>query len=84
LLLALKLLCSSTEMGLELRKSASSILSGGSSATPALAASAELLIGAAQVAPGNASSCGMEASSKSPDSHSSCAMSMSRSSHEPM
>ena len=34
-------------MGLELRKSASFILSGGSSATPAVAASAELLMGAA-------------------------------------
>ena len=34
-------------MGLELRKSASFILSDGSSATPAVAASAELLMGAA-------------------------------------
>jgi len=53
LLLALKPLCSSTEMGLELRKSASSILSGGSSATPAVVATAELLMRAAI-------SCGMD------------------------
>jgi len=43
----LKLKLSGTEMGLQLRKSASSILSGGNSATPAVVATAELLMRAA-------------------------------------
>ena len=49
----LKLKLSGTEMALQLRKSASSILSGGSSATPAVVATAELLMRAAI-------SCGMD------------------------
>lgn len=79
LVATLKPLCSSTEMGLELRNSASSALSG--STTPAFAVSADALIGAAQLTPGKLGSCGMVPSSNSPDSHSSCAMSMSSSSH---